>query len=108
MSTPSLAHASPLWEAGTSAAFLGRSRTWPIDDSTTKSPPRKREIVRALAGDSTITSGLAIGKRGLAGPGANVKQWPPGKAAIGRLGRGDGACDRVRVHGVCAALGAAR
>ena len=61
MSTPRRAHASPLCDAGTSAALRGRSRTCPIDDSTTKSPPRKREIVRALAGDSTITSGLAMG-----------------------------------------------
>src|SRR5207248_9478840 len=77
MSTPRRAHDSPLWDAGTSAALRGRSRTCPIDDSTTKSPPRKREIVRAFAGDSTITSGLAIGERGLAGRAGNVKQRPP-------------------------------
>src|SRR3954465_5093117 len=76
MSTPSRAHDSPLCDAGTSAALRGRSRTCPIDDSTMKSPPRKREIVRAFAGDSPITRGLAIGKRDLAGPAANVKQRP--------------------------------
>src|SRR5919199_1084298 len=40
----------------------GRSRMCPTDDSTTKSSPRKRAIVRALAGDSTITRGLATGR----------------------------------------------
>src|SRR5256885_11516831 len=77
MSTPRRAQASPLCEEGTSAAFRGRSRTCPIDDSTMKSPPRKREIVRALAGDSTITSGLAIGERGWAGVAGKVKKRPP-------------------------------
>jgi hypothetical protein len=37
-----------------------RSRMWPTDDSTTKSSPRIPSMVRALAGDSTITSDLAI------------------------------------------------
>src|SRR5438270_12454035 len=76
MSTPRRAQDSPLCDAGTSAAFRGRSRTCPIDDSTMKSSPRKREIVRALAGDSTITRGLATGNevwqsgRGLSNGGA--------------------------------------
>src|SRR3990167_1233941 len=35
---------------------LGRSRMWPNDDLTTKSPPRKRLMVFALVGDSTMTS----------------------------------------------------
>src|SRR4051812_24976713 len=34
---------------------------WPIDDSTMKSDPRNRAMVFALAGDSTMTSGLGMG-----------------------------------------------
>ena len=32
---------------------------WPTEDSTTNSGPKRAPIVRALAGDSTITRGLA-------------------------------------------------
>src|SRR5262245_36311290 len=35
---------------------LGRSRTWPIDARTSYFDPRNLPIVRALAGDSTMTS----------------------------------------------------
>ncbi len=40
----------------TARPFGSKSRTAPIDASTTKSSPRNRAMVRALAGDSTITS----------------------------------------------------
>src|SRR5690606_8316304 len=43
---------------GTSLAFSGRSRTWPTLASTRYWSPKKRASVRALAGDSTMTSGL--------------------------------------------------
>src|SRR4051794_3319417 len=46
----------------------------PTDDSTTKSPPRNRAIVRAFAGDSTMTSGLAMAQRQLAGWMPDVKR----------------------------------
>src|SRR5262245_7371006 len=35
---------------------LGRSRTWPIDARTSNFDPRNLPIVRAFAGDSTMTS----------------------------------------------------
>src|ERR1044072_1890088 len=54
--TPRLAHDSPLYFAGTSAALRGRSRMCPREDSTTKFRPRYEAILRAFAGDSTITS----------------------------------------------------
>ena len=57
-STPRRAHDSPLYAAGTSSAPRGRSRMWPTEDSTMKSGPSMPPIVRALAGDSTITSAL--------------------------------------------------
>src|SRR5687768_7742821 len=60
-STPARRAISPLrYSSGTSAGLAGRSRTWPIDDSTTYSDPRNPAMVRALAGDSTMTSGLGI------------------------------------------------
>ena len=59
-STPRRAHGSALSAGGTSAALRGRSRMWPIDDSTTTSRPRNPAMVLALAGDSTITSGLGM------------------------------------------------
>src|SRR4030095_5008270 len=49
---------------GTSEAREGRSRTWPIEASTTKSLPRNLAMVLAFAGDSTITSGLRISPNG--------------------------------------------
>src|SRR5699024_5770449 len=54
-STPRRAHFSPLYLAGTSAAPRGRSRMWPREDSTMYPEPRYDPMVRALAGDSTIT-----------------------------------------------------
>src|ERR1700754_3348116 len=54
--TPRLDQDSPLSLAGTSAALRGRSRMCPREDSTTKFRPRYEAILRALAGDSTITS----------------------------------------------------
>ncbi len=59
-STPSRAHDSPLYLAGTSAALRGRSRMWPMLDSTTYPRPRYEEIFFALAGDSTITSRVRL------------------------------------------------
>ncbi len=43
-----------------SLASLGRSRMWPMDDSTVYPLPRKPAMVFALAGDSTMTRGLGI------------------------------------------------
>ena len=43
-------------------ALVGRSRTCPTLDFTTKSLPRYLFIVFALAGDSTITNDFAIGE----------------------------------------------
>src|SRR5262249_18412451 len=40
---------------------LGRSRTWPIEARTSKSFPRNFPIVRAFAGDSTMTSAGPVG-----------------------------------------------
>src|SRR5690606_13287336 len=54
--TPRLAHFWPLYSSGISLRPWGRSRTWPMLASTTNEGPRNFEIVRALAGDSTITS----------------------------------------------------
>ena len=42
--------------AGISAALSGMSRMWPMLDSTTYPWPRYPAMVRALAGDSTMTS----------------------------------------------------
>src|SRR6185436_18742459 len=39
----------------------GRSRTWPMHALTTKPEPRILLMVFALAGDSTITTGLPLG-----------------------------------------------
>src|SRR5438477_4670376 len=63
MLTPSRAHFSPLYLAGTSAARSGRSRMCPMLDSTSNSGPRKFLIVRAFAGDSTMTRRFDIGTR---------------------------------------------
>ena len=49
---------SLLYSAGISLAPCGRSRTWPMLASTVYPRPRNLEIVRALAGDSTITRAL--------------------------------------------------
>ena len=57
---PSRAHFSPLYFLGISAAEGGRSRMWPIEDSTTQSDPRNLEMVLALAGDSTMIRGFAF------------------------------------------------
>src|SRR5579859_1194336 len=54
--TPSLAHGSPRYLAGISAALSGMSRMWPTLDSTTYPRPRYPAMVRALDGDSTMTS----------------------------------------------------
>ena len=54
-------HGLSLISAGTSLAFSGRSRTCPTLASTRYSSPRRRASVRALAGDSTMTSGFDIG-----------------------------------------------
>ena len=37
---------------------------WPTDDSTTYPSPSRREIVRAFAGDSTMTREVAMEIRG--------------------------------------------
>ncbi len=47
---------SPLNSAGIWAAPCGRSRTWPMLASTVNPLPKNLLIVRALAGDSTITN----------------------------------------------------
>src|SRR5690554_228503 len=57
-STPRRAQGSFLYLGGMSLADRGRSRMCPIDDSTTKPLPRKPAMVRALAGDSTMTRDL--------------------------------------------------
>src|SRR5688572_19636485 len=44
---------------------FGRSRTWPTDAVTSKPEPRMPEIVRALAGDSTMTSSRVRPRRGV-------------------------------------------
>src|SRR5688572_3188488 len=54
-SIPSRAQGLPFSLAGISAAEFGRSRMCPIDASTWKPSGRKAAIVRALAGDSTMT-----------------------------------------------------
>ncbi len=46
----------------TARPFEGRSATWPTEARTSKSSPRKRAMVLAFAGDSTMTSGRAIGR----------------------------------------------
>src|SRR5689334_15905639 len=51
---------SNLASTSTPSLFLGRSRTCPIDAITLKSRPRYLLIVFAFAGDSTMTSDLAI------------------------------------------------
>src|SRR5438445_13465032 len=56
MLTPSRAHGSDRYLAGISAALSGMSLMWPMLDSTTYPGPRYPAMVRALAGDSTITS----------------------------------------------------
>jgi hypothetical protein len=43
-------------------AVEGRSRMCPTDDSTAKSAPRYLEMVRAFAGDSTMTSAFDMGR----------------------------------------------
>src|ERR1700751_1635491 len=48
------------FSSSTPILFLGRSFTWPMDASTTKSLPRYFPMDFALAGDSTITSDLLI------------------------------------------------
>ena len=42
--------------------LLGKSRTWPKDASTRYLLSKKREIVLALVGDSTMINGLDIGR----------------------------------------------
>src|SRR5690606_7293534 len=59
-SMPRLAHGSPLYRAGTSAALRGRSRTWPMLASTTYPSPKKSAIFFAFAGDSTITRRVVL------------------------------------------------
>src|SRR5512134_2260790 len=44
----------------TAPSFGTRSRTWPYDASTSKSVPRYFSMVRALAGDSTMTRFLPM------------------------------------------------
>ena len=44
----------------TPSLFLGRSRICPIEATTRKPEPRYLLIVRALAGDSTMTNDFAI------------------------------------------------
>src|SRR5579875_3075396 len=82
-STPRRDHGSALYAAGTSAALRGRSRMCPMDDSTSYSDPRRPEIVLALAGDSTMTRGLAIGPQLLEEKGTGTggrDSVPPGAA----------------------------
>ena len=47
----------------TAPSFATRSRTWPYEASTLKSPPRYFSMVLALAGDSTMTRFLLISLR---------------------------------------------
>src|SRR6266550_1976156 len=63
MSTPIRDQDSDFRAVGTSLALRGRSRMWPIEDSTTKSLPRMPAMVFALAGDSTMTRGFGTGGR---------------------------------------------
>src|SRR6266568_9018583 len=63
MSTPMRDHGSDFSAAGTSLALRGRSRIWPMEDSTTKSFPRIPAMVFAFAGDSTMTRGFGTGGR---------------------------------------------
>src|SRR5438094_8660222 len=79
MSTPIRDQGSALNADGTSLAFRGSTRMWPIEDWTTKSRPSIPAIVFALAGDSTMTRGFGTGGRtgSLGGP------WQ----AAGRRGR---------------------
>src|SRR5262245_42807435 len=58
ISMPRRAQGSFFIAVGMSLADSGRSRTWPMLDSTMKSLPRSRVMVRALAGDSTMTRAL--------------------------------------------------
>src|SRR5690606_14103884 len=58
VSTPKRAQASFLYFRGMSAAERCKSRIWPIDDSTMYLFPRNALMVRALAGDSTMTRDL--------------------------------------------------
>ena len=53
--TPSRAHLSFFFDAGICSAFSGRSRMCPTDASTRKPSPRHFSMVRAFAGDSTMT-----------------------------------------------------
>src|SRR5581483_9272879 len=46
--------------SSTPILFFGRSLTWPIDASTTKSLPRYFPMDFAFAGDSTMTNDLLI------------------------------------------------
>src|SRR5689334_24821333 len=48
----------------------------PIEASTVNSPPRKPSMVRALAGLSTMTSGLAIAAKDCACPDHVVNRGP--------------------------------
>src|SRR5215208_5008391 len=90
MSTPRRAHGSFLCSAGTSAARSGRSLMCPMLDSTENSGPRKREIVRAFAGDSTITSFVSVTANHLS-PGPRTPRraggHTPGRAAVPRVPR---------------------
>src|SRR5579872_1565093 len=72
---------------------------WPTDDSTTKSGPSMVAMVRALAGDSTMTRGLPAledrvrGGMGVGVPGLSGKGAPDRTGATGSPGsrpRGDG------------------
>src|SRR5690554_2406004 len=73
----------------TAPSFGTRSRTWPYDASTSKSLPRYFSIVRAFAGDSTMTTFLAMsvqcGRRPVpADPMPRSGVSPPGGAKNGK------------------------
>src|SRR5690606_12130023 len=83
------------FSGSTAPSFGTRSRTWPYDASTSKSLPRYFSIVRALAGDSTMTTFLAMCVR-CAFPGVRVKDRdePPGGSVPRRRTRVRGAARR--------------
>src|SRR3546814_3703856 len=56
--------------------LAGRSRMCPIDESTMKSGPRNPPMVRALAGDSTMTRYLGIRRNIDPAPRSLVKRHP--------------------------------
>src|SRR5262245_65496881 len=92
MSMPRRAHFSPRCAAGISRALLGRSRTCPMEASIRKPFPRNFPIVFALAGDSTITSGVpsGLGDLDFTIRDGGTSRRPGGWGDLPRLGEGEG------------------